>query len=188
MRGAAFGYRASAKPKLRTRKSRRRPNREARIAKPGSPLLDAELFAGFGAQSFRGPRWSPNYVDGGVADAGELFEARFHLRADINVLGTAGRRQGHVDGDVLLRLDWIGGCLARSLCEVYFVNEAEVDNVHWDLGVVAAFQRAEDVLFGDSGHGRFTSEVSGRSLVQLIISVLDLPVPLSPLRALFVIS
>ena len=43
---------------------------------------------------------------------------------------------------------WHGG-------EIHFVDEAEIDDVDRDLGVVATLQRAQDVLFGDCGHRDF---------------------------------
>ena len=42
-------------------------------------------------------------------------------------------------------LGWRGGELDR-------VDEAEVDDVDGDLGIVTTFQSAQDVLFGDCGH------------------------------------
>jgi hypothetical protein len=66
------------------------------------PLIDAELFLRFGTEALRRPRRSPNYVHSSIPDAGQLFQARFHLHADIHMLGTALSRQGHLDGNVLL--------------------------------------------------------------------------------------
>ena len=51
-------------------------------------LLDAELFAGVGAEAFGGPGGSPDDVDRGVADSGELFETGLDLGADVDVFGT----------------------------------------------------------------------------------------------------
>ena len=52
-------------------------------------LLYAELFLGIRAQAFRGPGRSPDHIDSGGADSGQLFEAGFDLGADVDVLGTA---------------------------------------------------------------------------------------------------
>src|ERR1700723_2821661 len=99
-------------------------------------LLDAQLFAGVGAKALWGPRGVPDDVHTGVAAAGKLLEARFYLRADVDVLGAAGRGEGHVDGDVLFFFSRFRGR------EVYFVDEAEIDDVDGNLGVVATAQGA----------------------------------------------
>src|SRR5271155_2962919 len=66
--------------------------------------LDAELFAGIGAEALRGPGGSPDNVNCGVADARQLFESRFHLSANVDMLGAALRGEGHIHRDVLLVL------------------------------------------------------------------------------------
>lgn len=103
--------------------------------------IDAELLFGVGAEAFGRPGRSPDHVYGGVADAGELLQARFYLGTDIDVLRAALRCQRQVDGDIL----FVVGCGV----ELYGIDEAEVDDINRDLGVVAAFERAQDVLFGD---------------------------------------
>jgi hypothetical protein len=102
--------------------------RDGRDARPHT-LLDAELFAGFGAEAFGGPGGFPDYVDIGVADAGKLLDAGFDLSADVYVLGTPLGGEGHVDGDVLLAL--------RKIVEADVVDESKIDNVDGDFGVVA---------------------------------------------------
>ena len=107
--------------------------------KPEARLLDAELFLGVQAEAFRGPGRSPDDIDCGIADAGQLLEPRFYLGADVNVLGAAGRGEGHVDGDVLFGLF---RCVGGDGREIYRVDQAEIDNVNGDLGIVAALQGA----------------------------------------------
>lgn len=68
---------------------------------PKTALLDAELLAGVGAEAFGGPGGSPHHIYSRVADAGQLLEARFYLRADVDVLGAALRSQSQIDGDIL---------------------------------------------------------------------------------------
>src|SRR5208337_1692816 len=81
-------------------------------------------------------------------------EARFYLRADVDVLGAAGRSEGHVDGHVLFGQL---GCVGGDGREVHGIDETEVDDVDGNLGVVATLQGAEDILFGDWGHGFWSS-------------------------------
>ena len=58
------------------------------------------------------------------------------------MLGTALRGERHVDGDVLFIVD--GGR------EIHVVNQAQIDDVDGNLGIVATLQRAQNVLLGDS--------------------------------------
>ena len=109
-----------------------------------NPLLDAELFAGVGAEALGGPGGSPDYIHGGVADAGQLLEARFYLGADVDVLGAALRGEREIDGDVLFGLVLFRclGILGGRGSEYDRIDEAEVDDVDGDLGIVATLQRA----------------------------------------------
>ena len=104
-----------------------------------SRLVDAELLFCVGAEAFGSPGRSPDHIDFGVADTGQLLEARLYLGADVDVLGAALRGEGKVDGDVLFRFF---GTLGGRSSELDGVNEAEVDDVDGDLGVVATFQSA----------------------------------------------
>src|ERR1022692_1328941 len=119
--------------------------------------LDAELFAGFGAEAFGGPGRGPHHIHGAVADAGQLLDAGFDLRADVDVLGAALRGEGHFDGDVLLRFVGIVGGRGGK---VHFVDQAQVDDVDRDLRIVATLQSAQDILFSDRGHCSNTSSSS----------------------------
>ncbi len=104
-----------------------------------SALLDAELLAGVGTEALGGPGGSPHDIDVGVADAGQLLEAGFDLGADVDVFGTTLRGEGHVDGDVLLGFL---GILGGRGGELNGIDEAEVDDVDGDLGIVATLQCA----------------------------------------------
>jgi hypothetical protein len=106
---------------------------------PGRRLLDAELLAGVGAESFGGPGRGPDNVHGGVADAGQLLEARLYLGANIDVFWAALRSEGEVDSDVLFGFVRIFG---GHVGELNGINEAEVNNVDGDLGIVATLQGA----------------------------------------------
>src|SRR5580658_8934560 len=100
-------------------------------------LFDAQLFAGFGAEAFGSPGGFPDDVDVGVADAGELLDAGLYLSADIDVLGASLGGEGHIDGDILLAFG--------KIVEADFVDEAEVDDVNGDFGVVALTECVENV-------------------------------------------
>src|ERR1700676_1122601 len=113
------------------------------------PLLDAELFFGVGTETFRSPGRSPNNIHCAITDAGQLLDAGLDLCADVHVLGAALRGQRHFDGDVLLRfLRSTGGRGG----EIHFVDQAEVDEIDWNLGIVATLQSAQYIFFGDGGH------------------------------------
>src|SRR5579862_2933286 len=97
-------------------------------------LFDAELFSRFGAEALGRPRRSPDNIDGAVADAGQLLQARFHLRTDVDVLGATLSRERHIDGDILLFV------VGRR--EVHLVNQAKVDNIDRDFRIIATPERA----------------------------------------------
>ena len=82
-------------------------------------LLDSELFSRVRAEAFWGPRWSPYDIHSTVSNAGQLFDARFHLGADVDVLGTALSGEGHFDGNILLWCIWI---LSGGGDKIHFVN------------------------------------------------------------------
>src|SRR5579863_3613401 len=111
-------------------------------------LLDPQLFSGVWTEPLRSPRGSPHYIHGAVRDTRQLLDARFHLRADVDMLGAALRGEGHVHRDILLRFFGI-----RSGCgrKVHVVDQAQIDDVDRNLRVVATLQRAQYVLFGN-GH------------------------------------
>ena len=112
-------------------------------------LLDSELLSCIGAETFGGPRWSPNDIHSAVTDAGELFDAGFNLGADVDVLGAALRGEGHFDGNILLRSI---GILGRGGGKIHFVDEAKVDDVDRNLRIVATLESAQDVLFVKGWH------------------------------------
>src|SRR5258706_408827 len=100
--------------------------------------LDAELLAGVGTQSIRGPGGSPDNVNCRIAHSWQLFDARFHLRADVDVLGASLCGEGHLHRYILL--------VFGNGVETHFVDEAEIHNIDGNLRVVALFQCAKDVF------------------------------------------
>jgi hypothetical protein len=90
-----------------------------------------------------------------------LLKTGFYLSADVDMLGAAGRCETHFDGDILLGLLWRFGWDFR---EGHGVDESEVDDVDRNLGIVAASQGAEDVLFGDRHGIPLLSVYNGASL------------------------
>jgi hypothetical protein len=60
------------------------------------------------------------------------------LRADVDVLGAALGGEGHIDGDVLLTF----GCVVQA----NVIDEAEVDDVDGDFGIVALPECVENVI------------------------------------------
>src|SRR5580698_1156483 len=65
-------------------------------------LFDSELLSSFGTQTLGTPGWSPDDIDRGVTNSGQLLEAGLDLFTDSHVSGTALRGQGEDDGDILL--------------------------------------------------------------------------------------
>ena len=94
------------------------------------------------------------------------------MSADVDVLGAAGRGEGHIDGNILLGLL---RCVGGHGREIYGVDQAEVDNVDGDLGIVTALQCAEDVLFGDWGRGSAYKCTVGWPRVQIASGNLQTP-------------
>ena len=68
----------------------------------GPGLFDTELFPRLGAEALWCPGRGPDNIDGAGADAGQLLEAGFNLRADVDVFGATLGGEGHLDGYVLL--------------------------------------------------------------------------------------
>jgi hypothetical protein len=110
----------------------------------GLRLLDAELFPRVRAEAFGRPRRSPDNIDSAIADAGQLLEAGFNLRADIDVFGATLGGKGHLDSNVLL--------LVFRRREIHFVNQTEIDNIDRDFRIIATPERTQDILFGDGWH------------------------------------
>src|SRR5882762_11762848 len=100
--------------------------------------LDAKLLAGVGAQPIRSPGWSPDNVNRGIAHARELLDPRFHLCADVDMLGTTLRGEGHFYRDILP--------IFGDGVESHFIDKAEIHNIDGNLRVVALFQCAENIF------------------------------------------
>jgi hypothetical protein len=118
------------------------------------PLLDAQLFSGVGAEAFGRPGRSPYNINGAIADAGQLLDAGFNLSADVYMLGAALRGEGHFDGYVLLG---VVCTMSGGGGKVHFVDQAKIDDIDRNLGIVAALQSTQHILFSDSGHCKITS-------------------------------
>jgi hypothetical protein len=112
---------------------------------PISELDDAELhFAGFGDHGLV-PWGVPDELHGGFVYAGEGLDLGLGLLGEYGTHAASGGGEGHLDGDLCAAICG-GGDLA-------IVDEAEVDDVYGDLGVVAGFQLIPDFFFVDGAFG-----------------------------------
>src|SRR4029077_9952049 len=91
-------------------------------------LLDPELLPGVSTQAFRCPGGAPDDIHMSRSYARELFQPGTDLIADLNVGRAALGCEGHFYSDILL---FVGDRL-----EAYFVNQTQIDDIHWDFGVV----------------------------------------------------
>src|SRR5450432_1281663 len=102
-------------------------------------LLNPKLLLRIGAEAFGSPHRTPHHIHSAVCDTGQLFDSRFHLSADVDMLRAPLGSEGHVNGNVLLGivgvLDWRGR-------KIYFVDQAQVDDVYRNLRIVTTLQRA----------------------------------------------
>ena len=95
----------------------------------------------------RRPFGFPDEIDFDFADVGYAGEAVIDLLEDEATGGALLRGEGHGDLDPLARP---GGRGVGVRAGLDFVDEAEVDEVELDLGVVAIAQGGEDVGFGEN--------------------------------------
>ena len=140
VRGSLFAARTQCFAHLPVRVVEANGKTQTAAIDPFLRLLDAQLLSCFGAEAFRGPGWSPDHIDLGVADSGELFDPRFDLGADVDVFRATLCGEGHIDGHVLLV---VGGGVKTNV-----VDQAEIDNVDGNLGIVALPESAENVFLG----------------------------------------
>ena len=73
-----------------------------------------------------------------------MLDAGFDLGADVDVLGAALSGEGHIDGDILLAFGYV--------VEADVVDQAEIDDVDGDFGIVALLECVQNVILG-YGHG-----------------------------------
>ena len=108
-------------------------------------LHDAELhLADFGDHGLV-PWRVPDEFDIGFVDAGEGFDLGFGFLGEDGAHAAAGGGEGHLDGDE--------GAVAVAWGDLAIVDEAEVDDVDGDFGVVAGLELVPDALFIDGGAG-----------------------------------
>jgi hypothetical protein len=67
-----------------------------------------------------------------------LLDAGLDLGADVDVLGAALSGEGHIDGDVLLTFGYV--------VEADFIDQAEIDDVDGDFGIVALLECVQNVM------------------------------------------
>jgi hypothetical protein len=105
-------------------------------------LDEAELHFAFFADHGLVPGRLPGDADIGGADAGDEEDFAFGVFGNRGAHAAAGRGERH--GDV----DFVGGAFGRcrggNRFDVHGVNEAEVDDVYGDLGVVNFFELVPD--------------------------------------------
>src|SRR5206468_4615265 len=93
--------------------------------------------AAFGGDHLRVPRGVPDDLDVGIGYARKVEQLHAGIGGDRCAHAAAGGGQRHLDVDPL------SGVLG---CDAEIVDEAEVDDVHRDLRVVAGPEHAPDLL------------------------------------------
>jgi hypothetical protein len=89
--------------------------------------------------------------DDGLADSFETGETIFDLGFELGVGGFVGLGWGEFDFDAVLLRDTgdvCAGCLAVTR-DFYGADEAEIDDVAGEDGIVAVAESEEDVSFGE---------------------------------------
>src|SRR5215469_17110335 len=95
-------------------------------------LINTELLAGVGTETFWRPLRIPDEFDSGITDARDAQHPLFDLIGNMSGRRAAGRRKGHLNFDMITA----GISRIRRLYP-HFVNQTEVDNVDRNLRVVA---------------------------------------------------
>src|SRR5664279_2027401 len=97
--------------------------------------LNSQLLARLGTEPLGRPLRIPHDVDRGIAHARHSQQALLHLIADLLLRRAAGCRQRHFHFDIFALQ--VGN--VRRL-HPDFIDQAEIDDVHRDLGVVTLFE------------------------------------------------
>ena len=100
--------------------------------------------------------------------AGERFDFRFHVRGEDRAHAAAGGGEGHLDLDVLR---------AVGVFELAEVDEAEVDDVDGDLGVVAGLELVPDQLFELLGVDVFAGRELGADVLDGVLPIASTSLP-----------
>jgi hypothetical protein len=108
-------------------------------------LRQTEGLLTVGGDAGEGPGWIEDDFDVGFANALQFKEFALDLRGDLSRKRTSlrGERHFHVNAGVRRALERL---------EMDVVDEAEVDNVAGQLGVVALLEFRHDLLIGDGHH------------------------------------
>src|SRR5258706_437498 len=112
-------------------------------------LRQAEKFFAVGRDLRETPRGIKDDFDVGFADAGQFKELALNLGGDLSGEGTALRGQRHLHVDAR-----IAGF--RNGFEANVVNEAEVNDVAGEFGIVTFLELGENLLLGEA-HDAFAS-------------------------------
>ncbi len=91
------------------------------------------------------PGGVPDQLDFGFVHAGEGFDLGFGFLGEDGAHAATGGGEGHFDGDE--------GAVGVARGDLAIVDEAEVNDVHGNLGVVAGLELVPDAFFIDGGIG-----------------------------------
>ena len=118
--------------------------------------IETEDFAAGGSDVLWSPGRMVDQVDGGLADGFETCEPIDDLCAELGLGGFVGVCRG--EGELNFVASWDAGYVGAGCfvigCKCDGADEAEIDDVTGQYGIIAVAKSGEDLRFSEHGEGR----------------------------------